>query len=308
MLAKFLITISVVFNPLSFIIGQLSAPKTPIDFSEMLFVNYASIMAMSSQDNPNFLPIRNWDISEPETETKAALIFDKEKNKILYQKNIDHVLPIASLTKLMTALIVLENIDINEIVFVSENAIAGYGDYGDLEVKEKISVGNLLHALLMESSNDAAIALAEAFEEKEDKNFVGLMNQKARELGLKNTFYTDPSGYEPTNVSTVEEIVKLIEYSFNQPFIWQILKTPSINLFSADMQINHYWVNTDKMLNRLPGVIGGKTGYTEEAEGCLFLVVEQADSRYLISVVLGAQERFLETERLINWVKKAYIW
>lgn len=308
MLTKFLITISVVFNPLSFVIGHLSNSETPIDFSEISTGNYASILAISSHTNPNFLPIRNWNIAEPEFETKAALIFDKEKNKFLYQKNIDYVLPIASLTKLMTALITLENIDINEIVIVSKQAIAGYGDIGDLAVKEEISVGNLLHALLMESSNDAAIALAEAVQQNQNKNFIDLMNQKAQELGLKNTFYTDSSGYEPTNVSTAEEIVKLIEYSFSQPFIWQVLKTPNISLSSSDGQIHHYWVNTDKLLSRMPGVLGGKTGYTEEAQGCLFLVIEQTNSEYLISVVLGAQEKFLETEILINWVKKAYIW
>lgn len=308
MLAKLLITISVVFNPISFFIGQLSAPKIPVDFSGTPLINYASIMAVSSQDNPNFLPIRNWDIAEPEIETKAALIFNQGKNKILYQKNIYQPLPIASLTKLMTALIVLENIGTDEIVVVSEKAVAGYGDQGDLEVKEELTIDNLLQALLMESSNDAAIALAEAVEGKRGVDFIGLMNQKAHELGLKDTHYTDPSGYEPTNVSTAEEIVKLIEYSFNYSFIWEVFRTPSLSLSSVDGLTSHYWVNTDKMLNRLPGVIGGKTGYTEEAQGCLFLVIEQESPGYLISVVLGAQERFLETERLINWVKKAYIW
>ncbi|OPL12026.1 MAG: hypothetical protein AVO34_02095 [Firmicutes bacterium ML8_F2] len=308
MLVKFLITISVIFNPVSFLVGQLSAPKIPVDFSGASLINCASITAASSQNNPNFLPIRNWDIAEPETETKAALIFNKNKNKILYQKNIHQVLPIASLTKLMTALIVLENFEIDKVVSISKEAVAGYGDQGGLEVKEKLSIGDLLHALLMESSNDAAIALAEAVEEKKSVNFVSLMNQKTQELGLKNTYYADPSGYEPTNVSTAEEIVKLIEYSFNYPFIWEVFKIPSIRLSSVDGLTNHYWVNTDKMLNRLPGVIGGKTGYTDEAQGCLFLVIEQKNSGYLISVVLGAQERFLETERLINWVKKAYIW
>ena len=291
--------------------------------------------------NPNFLPIRDWGIDDPETKTKAAIVvnaiepFNLDGNKILYQNNIDQILPIASLTKLMTALIVLENMQPEEIVTVSEKAIAAYGDQGSLAVDEKITAQNLLYALLMESSNDAAMALAEHYDKNlrsylsttslhskdvesqdttliDELSFVDLMNKKAEELGLNNTHFIDPSGYEMFNVSTAREIVQMVKYSFHQPLIWQILKTPTINLSSADRKINHYWVNTDELLNRLPNIIGGKTGYTEEAQGCLILVIEYPSEaeikERLITVVLGAQERFLETEKLIEWVEKAYKW
>ncbi|MFH1460803.1 MAG: hypothetical protein ABIF84_00035, partial [Patescibacteria group bacterium] len=201
-----------------------------------------------------------------------------------------------------------ENIDLEEIVVVSRKAVAAYGEQGKLRVDEKISVKNLLHALLMESSNDAAVALAEAVEQKTNKNFVELMNQKARQLGLIKTIFIDSSGYEPANVSTVREIAILVDDSFKEPIIWQILKTPTIDLFSADGKINHYWVNTDQLLNRLPNIIGGKTGYTEEAQGCLVIAFKRPEGGRLVSVVLGAQEKFLETEKLINWVEQAYRW
>ena len=331
MLAKFLIIIFVLFNPFVFLIGQpisswLSISELPSQSSsfpkkENQWEEWGewgdwgkSLISSFWSANPNFLPIRDWNINEPEIEAKAALISKVsslepfELDKTLYQKNVDEVLPIASLTKLMTALIVLENLNLEEVVVISEEAVAAYGDMGGLMVNEKISVKNLLYILLMESSNDAAVALAEYCQEKTGKNFVNLMNDKAKELSLDNTFFIDPSGYEPANLSTAKEIEQLVRYSFRQPIIWQILKTPTISLSSTDGQINHQLTNTDELLNRLPNIIGGKTGYTEEAQGCLVLAAEQAQSARLITVVLGAQERFLETEKLIEWVNKAYQW
>ena len=272
--------------------------------------------------NPNFIPIRDWNVIDLEIEAKAASIFKinsidstlakdfKLKENILYEKNIDLILPIASITKLMTALIVLEKIDnLEESMIISENAIKAYGNQGELTINEKISVINTLYILLMESSNDAAVALSELVGNRYNVNFIDLMNMKAEELNLENTFFSDPSGYDAKNVSTIKDIVKLIKYSFSQPIIWQILKTPEIDLTSYDGKIRHHWVNTDKLLNRLPNIIGGKTGYTSEAQGCLVLVIKQdLNNEYLITVVLGAQERFLQTEKLIKWVNKAYQW
>jgi len=346
MLIKFLTTISILFNPFTFLFGQFdidseqkASPlpaELPISTSLTADFNFnpslanaisSIIISTARETNPNFLPIRNWDISQPEIEAKAALIFAPEKNNILYQKNIEQVLPIASLTKLMTGLIVLENTNLDQIVTVTKEAIEAYGDMGGLVVNEKISVKNLLYALLMESSNDAAVALADAFKdcpldtvlESKGQSLVSLMNKKAEELGLTSTHFIEPTGYNPANLSTALDLAKLVKYSLNQPVIWQILKTFSIDLPSADGTINHHFTNTNQLLNSRPIIIGGKTGYTDEAQGCMILVIEQdldkvrnyigqPSSEYLIIIVLGTQERFSETEKLINWVKGAYIW
>lgn len=330
MLANFLTIIFIFTSPFVFLIGQsvsswLTISKTSSPNNSFLEIEsqwdewkkwQESLISTLWSANPNFLPIRDWDIAEPKIEAKAALIFELNKNKILYQKNIEQVLPIASLTKLMTALIVLEKMDLEEAIIISKEALAAYGDKGDLVLNEKISVKNLLYILLIESSNDAAIALAEYYQQKTGNDFVSLMNKKAEELTIAKTFFADPSGYNLANVSTAKEVVELIRYSFSQPIIWQILRTPTISLSSIDGQINHYLVNTDELLNRLPNIIGGKTGYTEEAQGCLALVIKKEPS-YLITsgeserlaiVILGAQERFLQTEKLIDWVNKAYQW
>jgi len=330
---KFLTTIFILFNPFGFLFGQLPTPTSTSLTSDFNFnPNLANaissiIISAARETNPNFLPIRNWNVTQPEIEAKAALIFEPGKNRILYQKNIEQVLPIASLTKLMTGLVILEEINLDQIVTVSKEAVGAYGDMGGLVINENISVKNLLYALLMESSNDAAIALAEAFKDcpldtvldSKEQSLVYLMNKKAEELGLENTHFVEPTGYSPDNLSTTLDLAKLVKYSLNQPVIWQIFKTISIDLPSADGTINHHFTNTNQLLNSLPMIIGGKTGYTNEAQGCMILVIEQdlnkirnyigqPSSEYLIIIVLGTQERFSETEKLINWVKEAYIW
>ncbi len=322
MLLKFIITTSVIFNSLTFLADNIKPPQVFSNLSKYLprkevevkklpllpdwQFQKAAISALK-QARPNFYPIRDWGIETLEVEAKSALIFDSAKDKALYQKESDLVLPIASLTKIMTALVVLESIDTEEIVLITEKAIAGYGDRGGLVLNEEISVENLLYALLMESSNDAAYALAEAVELKTERSFIDLMNEKSRELGFEKTNFTDPSGYESGNVSTVSELAQLVEYSFGESLIWRIMKTPMIEKFSVDRGVRHFWTNTDKLLARLDNVVGGKTGYTEEAGGCLILVINHNEGN-LISVVLGTKERFLETERLINWVQEAYQW
>jgi len=300
MLAKFLTIIFIFLNPFSSLIPV--EPPMSLSLSDDFNPRLANIVF--SIANPNFLPIRNWSINQPEIEAKATLIFGVEKNKILYQKNIEQVLPIASLTKLMTGLIVLEKMDLDQVITISQEAVKAYGDNGGLVIDEKISVKNLLYVLLMESSNDAAVALAEVFKEVP---LVDLMNKKAEELGLENTHFTDPTGYNPTNLSTALDLAELVKYSLEQPLIWQILKTPNIDLSSADGLINHHLINTNQLLGHWSGIIGGKTGYTDEAQGCMILVIEQIYEN-LVIIVLGAEERFLATEKLINWAKKAYIW
>ena len=337
MLAKFLTTISLIFQPLVFSGEPISRPlstggllddnniiKEKIISKKVSEIdkNWSSIrkqhlssISLLWLTNPNFLPVRDWGIEEPKIEAGAALISNitddfsaPSKDKILYQKNFNDIFSIASLTKLMTAVIVLENIDLEEEVIVSENAISAYGDKGGLVVNEKITAENLLYALLIESSNDAAVALLETVQTKTENGFVDLMNKKAKELGLKNTYFTDPSGYQADNVSTAEDLTLLVKYIFRHPLIWQISRTPAIDLSSISGEIQHHWTNTNELLESRQDIIGGKTGYTQEARGCFILVTQQSEKDYLVTVILGAQERFLEARKLIEWVESAYRW
>jgi len=332
MLIKILVITVALFNPLAFLVAQpvtleIAENEGALDQGQWWERLGRSLTSALWYSNPNFLPIRDWSISEPEIEARAALISavnPKElvdlESRVLYSKNSDQVLPIASITKIMTALVVLDRLDLEEIVTISQNSYDAYGNQGGLMANERFSVKDLLYALLMESSNDAAVALAEHYEAKancdvkpfvclsdDELSFIYLMNKKAKELGLENTHFTDPSGYDADNVSTVEDISKLVIDSFRWPILWQILKTPTIDLYSVDGH-SHHWINTDELLNRMSNIVGGKTGYTTKAKGCLVIVTEQSPQEYLIMVVLGAEQRFLQTEKLIDWTNKAYTW
>ncbi len=259
--------------------------------------------------NPNFIPIRDWSAPDPEIQAKAAGVFDPNGEKFLYRKNIKDSLPIASLSKIMTAIIVLENLELDDVITVSKKSIMAEGKNGNLAVGEKLTVRDLLHIMLIESSNDAAVALAEHVD-----NFTNLANKKANELNLEQTNFVEPSGISQENYSTVYDLVQLANYSYNYPLIWQILKIKEVDVYSQDKHIVHHLINTNKLLDESSNwtiqFIGGKTGFTEEAGQCMLTMIEKPDQpeEYLITVVLGTNDRELETKKLIQWIKKAYVW
>jgi len=250
-----------------------------------------------------------------EITAKSAIsvkIDEMENEKILFQKNINKNLPIASLTKLMTALVVLEdkeNYDFSQVVTVSEKAISQDEDFGNLKIKDKLSVEDLLHIMLIESSNDAAYALAEKIEVEK---FVEKMNQKAKTLGLDNTYFINPSGLDsedpeiPNNLSTVKDLVKLAQYILDQhPIILDISSKMAYEVLDSWGQFHHLAATKNGLSEEIPDIIGGKTGFTNEAGGCMLLVLKDKDG-YLINVILGTESpeaRLEEMKKLINWVE-----
>jgi len=141
---------------------------------------------------------RNGMVGQPIIKALSALVWESN-NTFLFDKSSNVRRPIASITKLMTAAVVLDNASTTEGVTVSSFAISGEGNAGGLYPGEKLAISDLLHAMLLESSNDAAIALAEHIEQKTAENFVSLMNKKAVELELENTNFADPTGLNDTN-------------------------------------------------------------------------------------------------------------
>lgn len=211
----------------------------------------------------------------------------------------------------MTALVTLNELeDLKKEISIDENAIQGYGEMGDLVLDEKLSLENLLYAMLMESSNDAALALAGAVSRETKEDFIVLMNHKAQSLGMNNTYFVDPSGIGVGNISTVRDMKILIQETFSKPFIWDIMGTSikSVDVFSNGYNLHHYWKNTNRILGLKDGVIGGKTGYTEEAKQCFVALSEYKDDYYLMTILLGSDARFSETKKIIRWTKEAYVW
>lgn len=260
------------------------------------------------QISPMKLPVAEFS-QPPNLKIKAGISAD-ENNSIYYEKNINEKLPIASLTKLITALATFDNLKQDDITTISKNAVAAYGEIGDLVVNEKISIKNLLYIMLIDSSNDAATALAETFS-LNNKDIVALINKKAKEIGMENSYFTDPAGLNPDNFSTASDLFKLANSALKNDLIREIISIEEIDVFSDDNKIKHHLKNTNKLLGKIDWIIGGKTGYTEEAGECLILAIEHQPSKtYFITVILGAGigERFIETEKLIEWTKKVYRW
>lgn len=228
--------------------------------------------------------------------------------KILLSKNEEKKLPIASLTKLMTALVVLERYDLGRKLVISEKAMAQEGEQGMLKAGEILSVENLLYITLIESSNRAAFALSEIIG---TDNFISLMNETGPKIGLKNTYFKDSTGLDPDSYSTSGDLVKLTRYLFeNYPLFKKIISLKEFDLYLPDGKLHHNLNNTNKILGETQGIVGGKTGWTNFSRGCLMVIQEDFSDpegkNYLIYVILGAEDRLLEMEKLINWINFNY--
>jgi D-alanyl-D-alanine carboxypeptidase (penicillin-binding protein 5/6) len=221
---------------------------------------------------------------------------------ILYQKNIKEKLPIASLTKLMTVLVVLKNYDLSLPIKISKAAVEQEEDLGQLKTGETLTAKDLLYIMLIESSNDAAYALADAIGEK---NFVDVMNWEAESLGLKNTHFANPNGLDdPQNYSSAQDLAILTRNLLEKPLLWQILGTLQYDLYLPDGTLHHQLKNTNELLRESASwrtkMIGGKTGWSPEAQGCLVSVLKDDKGEYSINVILGAEDRFAEMKKLIQ--------
>jgi len=253
-----------------------------------------------------------------EINAKAAILVKINENgqeKILFEKDSEKSLPIASLTKLMTALVVF---DLDEVyaesqpIKITKQAVGqeGQSKYGELKIGESLSVKNLLYIALIESSNDAAFALTEPIGKQ---GFVELMNLYSKKIELENTYFINPTGLEPDspeelkNVSTARDIVKLAKYILeNYPQIFEITVNQSYEVLNLDNTFHHFIPqNTNELLREIPEIIGGKTGWGIEAGGCLLLVLDnpEEEGSYFVSIVLGAKDRFAEMRKLIDAIK-----
>jgi len=313
---QFIASFLILLNP---ILGIIPPGQTPLikDASpEAFFIDAGdyqlpiSGQAFLASELLPIYPVRNWNTPEPDITAKTALIFDATRQKIIWQKNgLDEPRPIASITKLMTALVVTENSKMDDIFTVSKEAIGTYGEMGDLKVGEQLTVKDLLFALLLESSNDAAEALRENLKNTGDKDLVKLMNQKTKELGLQNTSYTDPSGLDSKNQSSARDLIKIMQEVLKNQTLEDILKSPSVNIVSADGLFKHHFTSTNKLLQRFPELLGGKTGYTEEAGNCMIIAFKAPNNQEaIISVLMDSQDRMGESASLIEWTKRAFLW
>lgn len=255
------------------------------------------------------LPVKRDTNISPLINAGAGIIVDFDSGEILFEKNSNQKMQIASLTKLMTATVALEEGNLDEIINISQDASLMEGSKIWLLSGERMSLRNLLYAILIHSGNDAAYAVAEHFGNGDVKKFVEKMNQKAEDLGLIATHFENPIGFDAReNYSTAYELSLLARYAYRKPFIREAAKTKSMTVSSSDGKHSHELSTTNDLLGSFLRVLGLKTGTTDLAGQCLVSVVENNDGRKIITVILNSPARFSETKSLASWSFKSYIW
>lgn len=237
---------------------------------------------------------------------------EQTNEKKLFEKSANQKMPIASISKLMTGAVASQFYSPSLDVAISQQAVNQPENFGELKPDETLKVKDLLHITLMESSNDGAFALSEIVG-RED--FVNLMNIKAQEIGMTNSQFFNSTGLDPDqtgddygNYSTSRDLAKLGKDILKDRLILEIIAKPYYALYSADGTFHHILKNTNELLGKITGAIGGKTGYTEKAGQCLLLIIKcpNKPNAHIINVILNSQDRFNDMRKLLDYVGAKY--
>jgi len=240
----------------------------------------------------------------PIISAQAVLALDLNSRVPLYEKNPDLKLLPASTTKIVTALVAMEAYKMDDVLIVGKNFVEG--QKMGLMVGEKISAGNLIQGLLVASANDAAETLAANYPGGRE-SFIAAMNQKAAQLSLNNTHFDNPVGFDGANqISTAKDLILVAEIAMQNPSFAATVKQKEGVIASIDGKITHKLVSTNKLLGE-NGVLGVKTGWTENARENLVTYLDR-DGRKIMIALLGSQDRFGETKEIINWIYRNYEW
>lgn len=245
-----------------------------------------------------------------------ALLMDADTGNILYEKNGEVPVPMASTTKIMTALIAIQSGKLDQMITIGQDAqdevTQNGGSSALLVVGDKIKLQDLLYGLLLPSGDDAAVAIADGVAGSVP-NFVHIMNVEAQQLHLYSTRYENPDGLQPTDnqgnpifglhYTTAYDLARLTRYVMRLPLFDQIVQTKTYNLLASDTHHTYSWVSTNELLGVYQGILGVKTGTTPQAGECLVFAAKR-DDHTLIGVVLHATtdtSRFTDAQTLLNW-------
>lgn len=262
-------------------------------------------------------PEKSSGTEDPQIYAKSVILVDVASSYVMFAKNSDEKVPIASTTKIMTALVILEDYSdkLNDVVTITYPMIAVEGSDIQLGVGEKITVENLLKGLLIMSGNDTAFALASYFGGKDA--FVAKMNKKAVFLGLNDLEYKDPAGLDEGNSSNAHDLAILASYAIRNQKFHEIVSTPEITISSVDVAITHDLKSSNRMLRNeetyyLSYAIGIKTGFTNEAGHCL-VSAAQKDGHVILGVILNTNENSIyasarESKKLLEWGFANWTW
>lgn len=249
---------------------------------------------------PTVSNITTFDLADAEVANVGAasfLVLDFSTDQILFGKQVDNSLPIASLTKLMTVWTVLQHSRSDEVVTVSNEHTLNISPSLNLVAGDKVKVGDLIQAILVGSANDAASVLGGHISAKLDLPFGELMNQEAVELGMKNSRFSNPMGFDSVvNYSSARDLTILVHKLYNEQLLKQSLSAQSYS-FRSELGKDYSISATNKLTAQYPDLKAIKTGYTELAQGAMINLLEKGDKQWLI-VVIGSPDRETDTLQL----------
>lgn len=233
----------------------------------------------------------------PGVSARNAVLLDQETGKILYEKNAHEKQSVASITKVMTAIIAIESGKMNEVSKTSRKAIYTEGSSIYLEQGEKMSLEDLVYGLMLRSGNDSAVAIAEHVGESEE-GFVYLMNEKAAWIGMQNTHFDNPHGLESeTHYSTAYDMALLMRYAMNNE---QFRKISGTKMHKADTR-TYAWKNKNRLLTeKYKYCTGGKTGFTKIAGRTLLTTAAKGDKE-LVAVTLNASDDWNDHTQMFEY-------
>jgi len=268
----------IVFSTTAAYAGEEEYEDLPLEIFEMEVFESGDVLPSSSGKEITE------QIEVPVINAAAGIVMDMKTGRILFEKNAYRKMPIASTTKIMTAILAIEMGNLDDIVTVSKRASSIGGSVINLRAGEEIKLKDLLYGLMLRSGNDAALAIAEHIGGSVE-NFVEMMNYKAKLLGARNTNFVTPHGLDREgHYSTAYDLAVITRYALQNPLFSQIVGTKNIIAGSRNLY------NTNEMLDLYPGADGVKTGYTGQAGRCLVTSATRDGQRY-ISVVLNCPTR-----------------
>ena len=233
-------------------------------------------------------------------------VYDETADVMLATWNVNERRSMASVTKVMTAMIVLDEADLDEVVTVPSMATGVRGSSAGLVAGEQWTVYDLLVAMLVRSGNDAALTLAWHVGDGSTDTFVQKMNARAAELGMSDTHFTNPNGLDHADhYSTANDLVTMTVASLDYPDIQQIARIKAIKMPEDPTGKTRQVYNTNRLLGTYPGVVGLKTGDTPWA-GKVLLGVSERGSRRIVTVVMGSDDHFSDTRELVDWAYGTY--
>lgn len=283
-------------------VATLTSDDVPL-LQESRFPEVPSLANADGDTSRRFRRVRN--TAPPEITAQAAVIADLETGETFYELAPHSRWPIASLTKLVTGVTAMKHMNLESRIALAPSDFSSGGNAltKNLEAGQTFSLKDMIAILLVSSSNEAGEAIAKHYGREE---FLARMNEQAEAWGLRETYFADPAGISAANQSTAYELKSLARHIYTEyPEIFRLTRRKTVTVTETFSGARYQFSNTNEFAGGA-GFLGGKTGYTPEADGNLISIFSHG-SRPVVVIVLGTENRFGETEQLWNWFSHDFV-